>query len=258
MAAIEEPHGLKKYLEQEGRAVEVSHQLHEPEFELFCELADFYERLRKLCRVPSKEAARLASPAKLFQVVMCQMYGVASQLLRRRILDAEVLTRRAIEATAIAYRLWKHPELCDIYESAYPNHEKEHDPKQWRPSYNYNETFKLDLLFSEPEGVWAYLRSVHDALSASSTHSGPLATAFHVEKDGTVLLQFIEPDHGMVRLTWNTMLDLYRELLMVFLRVLRDSAEPATIRTFEQDVGGWRNKSAAIARQRNEAPPSPG
>ena len=255
MAAIEEPRGLKKYLEEEEHAVEVSHRLHGPEFELLCELAELYERLGKLGKIKSQEANRLASPTKLFQVVMCQMYGVGSQLLRRRILDADALTRRAIETTAIAYRLWKYPELCDIYENAYPNHEKADHPKQWEPSYKYNEAFKLKKLFSEPEPIWAHLRSVHDTLSAGSTHAGPLATAFHVERDGTVLLQFIEPDNGFVRVTWNYMLDLYSEVLMIFLRILEGSAEPAAITAFEQDLRGWRAHAATIARQRDEAPP---
>src|SRR4029453_13430191 len=87
--------GVKNYLEKDKSAIDVSHRLHAPEFELFCELANLCERLGSLCRMTSQEAARLPSPAKLFQVVMCQIYGVASQLLlRRRILDADALTGR--------------------------------------------------------------------------------------------------------------------------------------------------------------------
>jgi hypothetical protein len=41
MTIIEEPGGLKKYLEQEGRAVQTSYSLYGQEFELFCQLADF-------------------------------------------------------------------------------------------------------------------------------------------------------------------------------------------------------------------------
>ena len=213
MAASEESRGLKKYLEKENHAVDISHRLHGPEFELFCELAEFYERLGMLCRMTSQEAARLASPPKLFPVVVCQMYGVGSQLLRRRILDAEALTRRAIETTAIAYRLWKYPALRDIYENAYPNHAKADHPKQWEPHINYNEAFKLDKLFGEPEPVWAYLRFVHDAMSAGSTHAGPLATAFHVQQERTISLSFIEPHNAIVRAAWNHMLYLYSEML---------------------------------------------
>src|SRR6185436_15262778 len=99
MTTIEEPRGLKKYLESEERATKTSHTLHGVEFELLCELAEFYERLGGLSKISSQEADRLASPTKLFSVVMCQMYGVGSQMLRRRILDAEGLTRRAIETT---------------------------------------------------------------------------------------------------------------------------------------------------------------
>src|SRR5688572_28783931 len=143
--------GLKKYLDAELHAVELSHQLHRPEFELFCELGELYERVGTISKIKPQEAARLASPIKLFQVVTSQMYGVCSQLLRRRIQDADALTRRAIEATAIACRLWKHPDLCDTYENAYPNHQKEDHRDQWKPSFNYNEAFKLDKLFGEPE-----------------------------------------------------------------------------------------------------------
>ena len=255
MAAIEEPRGLKKYLEKESHAVEVSYRLHGPEFELFCELAEYYERLGMLCRMKSQEADRLASPAKLFQVVMCQMYGVGSQLLRRRTLDADALTRRAIETTAIAYRLWKYPELCDIYENAYPNHQKEDHPDRWELSPQYIKAFKLKQLFSEPEEVWGYLRSVYNELSAGSTHAGPLATAFHVRKDETVWLDFIESDNGLVRLAWKTMLAVYNVILTLFLQILRDSAEPSAITAFEQDMRAWRVHAATITRKRDESPP---
>jgi hypothetical protein len=255
MATSEEHHDFKTYLRNEEQAVQVSHALHGPEFELFCELASLYDRLGKMCRMSSEEAARLASPAKLFQVVMCQMFGVGSLLLRRRILDAEALSRRAIESTAIAHRLWKHPDLRDIYETAYPDHMREDHPKQWRPSFKYNDAFKLDKLFSEPEDIWTYLRSVHDAYSASATHAGPLATAFHIQRDGAVVLQFMEGDNRVVRLTWNQMLRLYGELLQVFLRIVKDSGDQAAIPVFRQDLLNWVKKVTMTVRERNKQPP---
>lgn len=252
MSGIEKTHGLKEYLEAELHAVEFSHQLHRTEFELFCELGELYERVGTVSTIKPQEAARLASPIKLFQVVTSQMYGVCSQLLRRRIQDADALTRRAIEATAIAYRLWKHPEMCDTYENAYPNHQKEGHRAQWKPSFNYNDAFKLDKLFGEPEEVWTYLRSVHDAASAASTHSGPLATAFHVEKDGAIQLDFIESDNAIVRVTWNRMLAVYSEMLMVFFRILHDSGDVVVMKTYEHDLREWRTKAATITKARNQ------
>jgi hypothetical protein len=251
MSVSKKPSGLKQYLENEHQAVEVSLRLHGPEFELFCELAELYERLGNISRIKTQEAERLASPAKLFQVVMCQMYGVGSLLLRRRLVDASALSRRAIESTAIAYRLWKHPDLRDIYETAYPDHMREDHPKQWRPSFKYNDAFKLDQLFSEPEEIWTYLRSVHDAFSASATHAGPLATAFHIQRDGEVVLQFMEGDNGVVRITWNQMLRLYGEILQVFLRIVRNSGDQAAITGFRQDLSGWVTKVAKTVRERN-------
>ncbi len=104
MAMIEEPGGLTKCLEQEGKAVQTSCSLYRQEFELFCQLAELYERLGVLAKMPRAEVSISASSSKLFLVVMSQMYGVVSQLLRRRVLDAEALSRRAIEATSTAYR----------------------------------------------------------------------------------------------------------------------------------------------------------
>jgi hypothetical protein len=92
-------------------------------------------------------------------------------------------------------------------------------------------------------------------MSAGSTHAGPLATAFHVQQERTISLSFIEPHNAIVRAAWNHMLYLYSEMLMVFLGILRGSAEPAAITAFEQNVRKWRVKAATITRQRHESPP---
>ena len=86
----------------------------------------------------------------------------------------------------------------------------------------------------------------------------PLATAFHEEQDRTVRMNFIEPHNGVVRLTWNRMMDVYSELLMVFLRIFRDSREKDAMTAFEQDLKQWRANAADITRQRNAAPTEPG
>lgn len=252
MMIIEEPGGLKKYLKQEERSVQTSYSLYGQEFELFCQLAELYERLGMLTKIPKAEVPISASSFKLFLVVMSQMYGVASQLLRRRVVDAEALSRRAIEATATAYRLWKHPELSEVFNGAYPNAADDCDPKQWRPSREYREKFKTGELFSEPGEVWIYLRSVYDMFSAGSSHAGPVATASLLERDDAVEIQFIESDNRTVRLAWNYMLDAYWEMLRVFLQVTCDSADPAVVTVFEQELSGWKKKAACVLKQRDE------
>jgi hypothetical protein len=251
MAMIEEPGGLTKYLEQEGKAVQTSCSLYRQEFELFCQLAELYERLGVLAKMPRAEVSISASSSKLFLAVMSQMYGVVSLLLRRRVVDAEALSRRAIEATATAYRLWRKPELSEVFDTAYPNAGDDASPKRWRPSKEYKEKFNTGALFSEPGEVWIYLRAVYDSFSAGSSHAGPLATAFLQERNGVVEIQFIEADNSTVRLAWNYMLDVYWEMLRVFLQILRGSANAATISVLEQELKGWKGKAACVLRQRD-------
>ena len=251
---IEESGGLTKYLEQEGKAVQTSCSLYRQEFELFCQLAKLYERLGVASKISKAEVPVLGSSSKLFLVVMSQMYGVVSQLLRRRVVDAEALSRRAIEATATAYRLWKKPELSKVFDNAYPNAGDEASPKQWRPSSEFREKFNTSTLFSEPGEVWVYLRSIYDSFSAISSHAGPLATAFIQERNGAVEIQFIEADNSTVRLAWNYMLDAYWEMLRVFLQILRGSANPAAIVALEQELTEWKEKAAYVLKKRdNEA-----
>lgn len=252
MAMIEEPGGLTKYFEQEGKAVQTSCSLYRQEFELFCQLAELYERLGVLARMPRAEVSLSASSSKLFLVVMSQMYGVVSQLLRRRVVDAEALSRRAIEATSTAYRLWKNPELSEVFDKAYPNAGDDTRPDQWRPSKEYTNKFKTGELFGEPGDVWGYLKSVYDMFSAVSSHAGPLATAFLQERNGAVEIQFIEADKSIVRLAWNYMLDAYWEMLRVFLRILRGSANPATIATLERELKEWKEKAVCVLKHRDE------
>jgi len=244
--------GVTKYLEQEGKAVQTSCSLYRQEFELFCQLADLYERIGVATKISKAEVPVLGSSSKLFLVVMSQMYGVVSQLLRRRVMDAEVLSRRAIEATATAFRLWKKPELSKVFDNAYPNAGDDASPKQWRPSREYKEKFNTGTLFSEPGEVWIYLRSIYDSFSAVSSHAGPLATAFIQERNGAVEIQFIEADNSTVRLAWNYMLDAYSEMLRVFLQILRGSANPAAIVALEQELTEWKEKAVCVLKHRDE------
>jgi hypothetical protein len=107
-------------------------------------------------------------------------------------------------------------------------------------------------LFGEPGDVWSYLKSVYDMFSAVSSPAGPLATAFLQERNGAVEVQFIEADNSIVRLAWNYMLDAYWEMLRVFLRILRGSANPATIATLELELKEWKEKAICVLKYRDE------
>jgi type II secretory pathway pseudopilin PulG len=165
------------------------------------------------------------------------------------VVDAEALSRRAIEATATAYRLSKKPELSRVFDNAYPNSGDGASPKQWHPSKEYKKEFNTGTLFSERGEVWIYLRSIYDSFSAASSHAGPLATAFIQERNGVVEIQFIEADNSTVRLAWNYMLDAYWEMLGVFLQILRGSANQTAIVALEQGLAEWKEKAAYVLEQ---------
>jgi len=48
------------------------------------------------------------------------------------------------------------------------------------------------------------------------------------------------------------MLDAYWEMLRVFLRILRGSANPATIATLERELKEWKEKAVCVLKHRDE------
>jgi hypothetical protein len=151
-----------EYLEAERKAVEESQSLWQAEFTLFCTLADLYEQLLTVVKV---DCQRIALPAELFLATLNQMYGVASQMLRKRIGDAHELTRRAIELTSTAYRLWQHPELSPVYLQAYPNLSTTGHPKQWQPSAIYKQEFSTGRLLINQEKHGRGSRSIMQSIA---------------------------------------------------------------------------------------------
>src|SRR5262249_24321060 len=148
-------------------------------------------------------------PADLFLVVKNQMFGVVSQLLRRRLSDAQALTRRAIEATAAAYRLWEHPELAEVLAAAYPDVKKTGDKKQWKPSKCYKEEFSTTKLFDPPGETWERLKTLYEVFSAMASHAGPGATTSHEFREKIRYAPFLAPKEEDIRRTWHTLLAAY-------------------------------------------------
>jgi hypothetical protein len=238
---------LDKYLEAEDRAFKDSPSRFPHHYRLFCELAHLYDAAGGKAVLLTDE---MVIPVKLFLVVHSQMYGVASQLLRRRITDAEGLTRRALEATAAAHYLWKHPDLCDTFEEAYPNAANIDAPDQWKRSKAYREQFQTSDLFGEPTPPWPHLNSLYAFFSAMSSHAGPGATVPHEIRSGRLELHFIEPDNRTVRLAWEYLLNAYQELLEVFLTILSASVEAATLDAIKAASGQWKQRAATLLREK--------
>jgi len=237
---------LESYLNAEDRAVKDSLSRFPNHYGLFCELADLYDALADRCILSIEE---MVIPVKLFLVVQSQMFGVASLLLRRRITDAEGLTRRAIEAAAAAHHLWKHPNLQATFDEAYPNAANIDAPDQWKRSKEYREQFKTSELFAEHTPPWPHLNSLYAMFSAMSSHAGPGATVPHEIRDGKLELAFIESDNRTVRLTWEYLLNAYQELLEVFLTILSASVKSAKLEPIQSALGRWKQKTATLLRE---------
>lgn len=107
---------LMDYLDGERRAAQGCQLQYKAEIELFAQLVDLFDRLRAAVTVREERAL---VPGHLLVVVQNQLYGVVSQIIRRRVTDAKALTRLAIEATGSARRIWDDPSLAEVFVNAY-------------------------------------------------------------------------------------------------------------------------------------------
>ena len=100
---IEMAKQLTDYLEQEKTINEECCNKWRPELKAASDLGLLYDRLTVLARVNDQLTLVLGD---LFIIAQSQLFGAVSLLLRRRRSDAELLTRRAIEAAAMTNRLF--------------------------------------------------------------------------------------------------------------------------------------------------------
>ncbi len=235
--------GIIEYLEAENRLAEESRICRHQEFDLFCELAEFYERLLSAIKISDKKAQ---IPAELFLVIMKLMYGVASQMLRGRHSDAWALTRGAIEAAAIAYRLWEHPELIRVYERAYPNIGKTGNHRQWQPSLAYRQNFSTLKLFDQSGSTWRNLKVFYEMFSVMATHAGPAVLSYHETSDDILSLPFLESGEQDIKKCWYSLMLAYYEILKVFLQIFKDRWSIPEADLFGQDLLVWRHKAGVL------------
>lgn len=235
--------GIIEYLEAENRLAEESRICWHQEFDLFCELTEFYERLCSATKISDK---KVQIPSELYLVIMKIMYGVVSQVLRGRHSDAWTLTRGAIEAAAISNRLSEHPELMEIYQQAYPNVEKQGDPKQWKVSVDYSENFRTSYLFGQGGSTWNNLKVLYEMFSAMATHAGPAALSYHETREDTLYLPFLESGEQETKRYWHSLMLAYYDILNVFLNIFRDSWSGPEADLFGQDLLVWRSKAGVL------------
>jgi hypothetical protein len=247
MSTIEEAKGLLSYLDQEDDIVSSSRSQWSPELDLFTELANLYAELNTITKITDLDAH---IPADLFLLVQKQMFGAVSQLLRRRVGDVEYAARRVIEAAATAYRLSRHPELLEIYATAYSDTDGDEKSVSWNPSKEYKREFSTQNLFKEPAGFWTTLKVDYAMFSAMSTHAGLGATAAHVTAEGKRVLHFFDGDDKNMYRCWYHQAALYWSVLRVFLDIMRRTGQPQLISIFETQMRAWQKKACILLDQR--------
>ncbi|WHZ13928.1 MAG: hypothetical protein OJF52_000763 [Nitrospira sp.] len=250
MAELIKPISVKDYLEFEEQETKRLQARWKAELDSFSALGDLYGLLAANIKV---SAQNLILPCRLFLAVESQMYGVVSQLLRRRMTDALALTRRAIEAAAAAYLVWEKPALAEVFLNAYPNVNMADDLKQWKPSKKYKEEFSTQKLFDHDGEVWNRLRSTYQVTSAMCSHAGPGVLKDQENRNQQLYVHFVHPDEGEGRRHWYWIMGSYFEMLRVFMRIFREQLERTFLGQLEKDIIGWRDKSAKqfdeLARQ---------
>jgi hypothetical protein len=239
--------GLLQYLAVEQENATKSRVNYQPELESVCRLFDLYNFMAAAIKVDSLP---LSLAAELFLVVNSQLCGSVSQLLRLRVIDVHGMNRRTIEATAIAYRLWKHQNLVPVYIDGYPHIGDDNHPKQWRPSKKYKEEFSTGRLFSEEGEIWLSLKKLYDVNSAMATHAGMGALTPHEHRDQSIYLPFMTVDEREVLRGWYSLMTVYFQCLKVFIVIFRESWRGCDIGIFEKDVIAWLRNISALREQR--------
>jgi hypothetical protein len=242
------PMSFHEYIKKETEVAERSAEEYRPELEAFAELAGFFERLAGTITIAERRAL---IPGELLLVVTNQMFGAGSQMLRTRGTDALALTRRAIEAAAIAYRIWQHPELAEVYANAFPNHANILDPHQWHSTKEHRQQFSTTKLFDQPGDVFAGLKAMYGLTSAMASHAGIGALAGHRDGHGAErVATFLGGDPREITDNWYTLMAVYTDIFKVFVRIMRGNAADAAIDLLVQDFLSWQDRTAAVSAVR--------
>jgi len=236
MSEIEIEAGLGGYLDKDAAVVETSCKESEPEYNALSRLLDIFRRMSQLVVVKD---LNLSLPSQLFLVVLNQSYGVASELLRRRTTDAQGLMRRAVEAAGVAHRLWKHPELTQVFNEAYPNINDDNHPKQFRPSNKYRQEFSSSQMFSGDSAAVQTLGSFYALFSVGASHAGLGALTGQKWKDGVLALSVRETSRVEIGRAWHSVITAYWEILRVFFAVLKSAIPDGMTAAVEADMTQW-------------------
>ncbi len=204
---------LRKYLDGEQLVAEHSRRQYRVELELAEYLGSLFDRLRSEIRADTETEI----PAHLLLLVINQYYGTISQLLRCRLADAQVITRRAIEATGAAKIIFDDPGLGQVFVRAYSAASGVHplEPRRFFPSSDYRKAFPTRRLFGHVGSEWEDLRAGYGLLSAIAVHAGLGATSRHRLSSNAISGPAFDPPVEVLR-DWYVLLKLYFLMWKIF------------------------------------------
>jgi len=247
MSSIKIETGLAGYLAKDSGVVKASLEEWALEYKALSRLVDIFRRVAQLVDIKD---TNLHIPAQLFLVVLNQSYGIASELLRRRTIDAQALARRAVEAAGIAYRLWNHPNLIQVYNEAYPNVNEDGHPGQFRPSNSYRTEFSAAKIFPEEIEAFQPLRGLYELFSVGATHAGLGALGPLKWKDGVSSLSEREIDKVEIGRAWLSVIAAYWIILRIFFRVLKSTMTDGMSMAVEAEMKEWVQDCKVMLKSR--------
>lgn len=243
--------GLLNYLKNELKAANASEEIWADELELFRQLGDLFLELDVYSR-PTE--GPLNKHQQIFHILLLtvqhQMFGVVSQLLRTNKNDAFSLTRRSIEATAIAYKIYEKESLLDTFLTAYPHIVDDKHPKQWLPGNKYQKEFRTKALFLATEPIIKGLGKVYESISAIAVHAGPSILLNLRSRSGKTYLVANEADPSELDKCWAWLVINYFNFLKIFLKILGKDLLPATKQVIEKKMNDWLNETKTKLKHR--------
>jgi hypothetical protein len=247
MSEIKLETGLAGYLAKDAGVVESSLKEWGPEYKALSCLVDIFKHVAQLVVIKD---TNLHIPAQLFLVVLNKSYGITSELLRRRTRDAQALARHPIEAAGIAYRIWKHPDLIQVYNEAYPKVTEDGNPAQFRPSNSYRTQFSAAKIFPEDTEAFRPLRGLYELFSVGATHAGLGALGPLKWKDGVSSLSERETDKVEIGRAWLSVIAAYWIILRIFFRVLKSTIPDGMSVAVEAEIKEWVQDHRVILKDR--------
>ncbi|MHB8481692.1 MAG: hypothetical protein ACYDBV_02985 [Nitrospiria bacterium] len=210
---------LLDYLKSEEENYSKSREIYSVELQLFSEIISLFNQIPKSVKSDSEGFDIIGI---LLLNILSLLHGSASHLLRCRITDVQVLNRLSAEYGAIAYHVWRNPNLSKEWWSCYPQFENQGHPRQFRPSDSYKKNFSSGEIFKYADDDIKNLQIIYEFNSATYIHGGP-GTTKNIEQSGPQFSLTYGDDREEVLYGWYATMLVYIRLLSIFSKIFESS-----------------------------------